>query len=179
MIKKLKGESGQSVTEFALILPILIIVLALIMDVGKAVHAKVNLQYLTSEIQKVAVLYDEGGATGGVKDQSRFSSKEKTIETLINNNGTLDPKRLKYEIDLSDIEHRDFTRKIWSANDGGFIGHKNRTDIRYVTVTTTYDVPFSMYITKQVMGETLRLTETYSGLMYIGGDGDANVKVGQ
>ncbi|MDE8209594.1 TadE/TadG family type IV pilus assembly protein, partial [Erysipelothrix rhusiopathiae] len=42
----LKGESGQSVTEFALILPILIIMLALIMDVGKAVHAKVNLQYL-------------------------------------------------------------------------------------------------------------------------------------
>lgn len=170
MKKYIKDEKGNSLVEFALVLPIMLIILSLIFDVGRAVHAKTSLQYLAGEIQKAVVLYEEAGTTGGIRVYSRNQDRDELVKKIIKDNTSLDKTNLTHKITSDGVEERSFIGHHYDPSKG-FVLAENRNDIEYITATVEYTMPYGMAITKAILGDSIKLSESYTGLMYVGGDG--------
>lgn len=61
----LKKERGQSIVEFAFILPILLLLLGPVIDLGRAVYAKTQLQNITGDLLHMVILENEYSYQGG------------------------------------------------------------------------------------------------------------------
>lgn len=170
MKKHIKDEKGYSFVEFALVLPIMLIILSLIFDMGRAVHAKSNLQYLAGEIQKVVVLYEEGGTTGGIRVYSRNQDRDKLVKKIIEDNTSLDKTKLTHKITSEGVEERSYIGHHYDPSKG-FVLAENRNDIEYITATVEYTMTYGMFVTRALLGDSIKLSESYTGLMYVGGDG--------
>ncbi|MGJ0848069.1 Flp pilus assembly protein TadG [Tissierella praeacuta DSM 18095] len=171
MEKYIRDEKGYSLVEFALVLPIMLIILGLIFDIGRAIHIKTNLQHLAGEIQKVVVLYEEAGTKGGMKTYSSYKGREELVNKVIDENTTLDKTKLTHRISTEGVEGRRYTGHHYNFRSGQFVRTENRNDIEYITATVEYYMPYSMFVTKTILGESIKLSESYTGLMYVGGDG--------
>ena len=56
VISKVRGESGQSAVEFALVVPILCVIVLAMVDFGKAMNYWLDLNHVASEtVRKAAV----------------------------------------------------------------------------------------------------------------------------
>lgn len=171
MIKKIKSEKAYAVIQFAFILPIMLIILGLIFDMGRAVHAKMSLQQLAGEIQKISVLYEEEGSAGGLKVFSNYDTAEDSIEEVIKSNTTLDNEKIAYNIKKSDTQERSYIGKYYDYSTNRFKYNQNRNDVQYLTVTVEYEMPYEMFLTKNILGESIKFSEDFTGMMYVGGDG--------
>lgn len=175
MKKIIKSEKGQALVQFALVLPVMMIMLGLIFDMGRAVHIKINLQHMASEIQKVVVLYEEEGSDGGITTYSKHPTVESSIKEIIDNNTNLDKSKLSYDIQKSNTQERRYIGKYstWSPsyNSYEFKDIENRNDVKYVTIKVDYELPYGMAITRSILGDSMKLSENITGMMYIGGDG--------
>lgn len=170
MKKYIKDEKGNSLIEFALVFPIMLIILSLIFDMGRAVHAKTNLQYLAGEIQKVVVLHDEAGTIDGIRKHSSNKDRNELLEKIIDQNTVLDKTKLTYKITSDGVETRSFMGHHYNPYEG-FVLTENRNDIQYITATVEYTMTYGMFVTRAILGDSLILSESYTGLMYAGGDG--------
>lgn len=171
MKKNIRDEKGYSLVEFALVLPIMLIILGLIFDIGRAVHAKTNLQHLAGEIQKVVVLYEEAGAKGGIRTYSKYKDRDELVNKVIDENTSLDKTKLTHHISSEGVEERRYIGHHYNYISGEFVNTVNRNDIEYITATVEYDMTYSMFITRAILGDGIKLSESYTGLMYAGGDG--------
>ncbi|QQY80124.1 TadE-like protein [Keratinibaculum paraultunense] len=169
MKRLIKHEKGTSLVEFALVLPIMLIMLGLICDMGRAVHAKINLQHLTGEIQRAVILYEEAGATDGIKRYSNYKNADQIIRKVIEENTNLDKSKLRYTISRSESIRRVYTGHYYNYNTGRFDTTPNWNDLCYVTVSLEYELPYIMFITKTILGDSMILSEAYKGMMYLGG----------
>lgn len=171
MRRNIKSEEGHSLVEFALILPIMLIILGLIFDIGRAVHTKTNLQHLAGEIQKVVVLYEEAGAKGGIKRYSNYRDRDELVNKVIDENTSLDRDKLIHRISSEGVKSRRYIGHHYNLESGQFVSTGNRNDIEYITATVEYNMPYYIFVTRLILGDSIKLSESYTGLMYVGGDG--------
>lgn len=175
MKKIIKSEKGNAFLQFALVLPVMMIMLGLMFDMGRAVHAKMNLQHMAGEIQKVVVLYEEEGSDGGITTYSKHPTVDSSIKEIIDNNTNLDKSKLSYDIQKSDTQERRYRGKYstWDStyNSYRYMDIENRNDVQYVTVEVKYELPYELTLTKKILGDSVKLSEDITGMMYIGGDG--------
>lgn len=169
MGKFIKDEKGTSFVEFVLVLPIMLVMIGLIFDMGRAVHTKINLQHLTGEIQRTTVLYEEAGVTGGIRQYSNYKDIEQLVKKIIEDNANLDKSKLKYSIYESQPIRRKYIGHHYNGR--GFNRVENWNDVSYVTVSLEYEMPYFMFITKTILGDSIKFSEQYTGMMYLGGDG--------
>lgn len=168
-MKKKQNESGQSLVEFALVLPILIIMLFGIFDIGRVIFIRTNLQHLTAEIQKISVFHLEKGVEGGIQTGSMFPTLDKAIAHIIDNS-SLDKDAFDYKITLSEPQKRHFQRHHYNPYNPEFDVYDNRHDFQYVTVETKYHYKTDYSLTSLFNKDGFILTDRYSGLIYIGSD---------
>lgn len=166
-----KKESGQGLMEFALVLPILIILLSGIYDVGRVVFIKTNLQHLSAEIHKMTSLYSEKGTVGGIKGGSMFYNLDEAIDYLVNTNQLVSEDNLNYEIIYHDKMERHFQRKHFDRNYQRFLPSENRNDAQFVTVRVEYRANDIFLMTNIFRKEDLVFNHEYTGLIYLGSDG--------
>ncbi|WP_350343112.1 TadE family protein [Proteinivorax tanatarense] len=167
----LKKENGYSFVEFALVLPLVLIMLGLIFDMGRAVHVKMELQHVAGEVQKVITLYEEEGVTGGIRAHSEHNNLDELVLQIINEGTNLNSDNLNVSIEESETKERWFIGHHYNQRTRRFDRINNRNDVKYVTVTADYEMPFGMFITKTILGDSIQLSESFTGLMYCGGDG--------
>ena len=165
------NESGQGLMEFALVLPILIILLSGIYDVGRVVFIKTNLQHLAAEIHKMTSLYSEKGTVGGIKGGSMFQSLDEAVDYLVNSNQLVAESGLHYEIIYHDKVERHFQRKHFDNTIQRFVPSENRNDAQFVTVKVRYTSEDIFLMTKIFSKEDLVFNHEYTGLIYLGSDG--------
>lgn len=64
-MKKKRSEKGQALVEFAIILPILLLLLGPVVDLGRALYTKTQLQNITSDLLHMTILENEYSYQGG------------------------------------------------------------------------------------------------------------------
>lgn len=171
MRRIVKEENGYSMVEFALVLPVMLLMIGLIFDMGRAVHTKTELQNLAGEIQKTVTLYEEAGVEGGLQYYSGYPTLEGLVKMIVDGNTNLDKEKLKYSVDISGVDERYFEGHYFNAMTGRFDRYPNRLDVKYVTVNVEYELEYGMFITKTILGEGMKFSDSFTGLMYAGGDG--------
>jgi len=171
MMKKNHKESGQGLMEFALVLPILIILISGIYDVGRVVFIKTNLQHLAAEIHKMTALYSEKGTVEGIKTGSIFQNIDEAVVYLIQSNQLFDEAGLEYEVIYHEVTERHFERHHFDYKTQRFMTAPNRNDGQFVTVKVKYVTDDLFLMTNIFRGKDLVFTHEYTGLMYVGSDG--------
>ncbi|SDY72003.1 TadE/TadG family type IV pilus assembly protein [Tindallia californiensis] len=177
-IKHLKSEKGQSLVEFALILPILLILMSFTLDVAQAINSKMNVQHLAGEMVKAHKYFHQGGHENP-GDDLFFDSRDDLIDHLLDKS-PLNADELTYNIIEGEVRDRHFIGKRWHQTGtnsfgvpiGRFFGTNNSNTVQYITVEVEYVLNFSMILTKTVLGDSLTLSETFTTAMYLGSDGD-------
>jgi Flp pilus assembly protein TadG len=99
--RRLRGESGAAIVEFALILPFVCLVVVMILDFGRAFNYWIDTTHLASEGARLAAV-DSNGPGGGTL-QAYIRSKADTPE--LENGGTRwidEPLRVCVTPDLGD-----------------------------------------------------------------------------
>ena len=174
-MKKLKiyKEDGVAIVQFAVLLPIMILVLAMVVDIGGAVHAKVNVQHLASEVQKATYLSEQGGASGGLYGPEQGDYLR---ERIIEENKTLKKDNLKVTIKRTDPETRKFVYHHYvtgvTGSHGYYYKKLNEDKRQYITTNIVYEHPYRIVLTKKLFGDTITLSESFTSMMHIEGDGD-------
>lgn len=164
-------EEGYSFIQFALVLPIVIIMLGLIFDMGSAIYAKMNIQHLAGDLHSAVSIYNEEMASGGIKEHSDYYSSDHLVKTIINNNKGLNKENISYSIDIGDVIERPFVSHIYNPETGYFSSEQNSNKFKNVKVVVEYKVDFSMAITKSILGDNIILKEKMEGPMFVGTDG--------
>ena len=168
-IKYSNNEKGVSLIQFGLILPIVVLMLGLIADMGEIIIIKSNLQHLVGEVHKSLVLYEEFGVEGGVKTHLAAATSEEHVKKVIENNRQINNDNLNVEIKWSEKRSRNY---MGHYNNGtSYETAMNRIDLKDLEVIGTYKVSYKMFITKQILGEGITLQEKFVGPVYVGGDG--------
>lgn len=168
---KIKKESGQGLAEFALVLPILIILLIGIFDVGRVIFIKTNLQHLSAEIHKMTSLYSEKGTVGGIQGGAAFSDLDEAIQFLLDSNQLIDSENLVYEVNFGDEFSRPFERYNFDNNHNRFLPSSNRHDAKYVRVRLDYELNDFFMFSNFFNKNNLKLSHEYTGLIFVGSDG--------
>ena len=89
-MKRNTRERGQDLVEFALILPILLLILMVILDLGRAVYYYSSMQNSTREGARYGIVHSEPGDIAA-------------IEAVVRNKAVgLDPLTLQVDITLGD-----------------------------------------------------------------------------
>lgn len=154
----IKNESGQSLVEFALILPILIILLSMVVDVWRVYDTKLLLQSVASEC---AIHLAEKDDVHKLRNQETElkESLNKLIDEQYGNR--LDRKKRNVTVSL---EKNEITEKFtYHVNNNthykGNVPQNGLAQIKEITkkykdasITVTYDVDFWMPLTRVFYG---------------------------
>ncbi|SFH98996.1 TadE-like protein [Tindallia magadiensis] len=176
MIRKhLKSEKGQSLVEFALVLPILLILMSFTLDMAQAINSKMNVQHLAGEMVKAHTYFHRGGIENPGEHLS-FDSRDDLIDHLVSES-PLNEDGLTYKIIEGEVRDRTYVGKYWesSGNPGEsrrFYGAHNTDTIQYITVEIEYTMDFGMFMTKAAFGDNIILSDKLTAAMYLGSDGD-------
>ena len=200
-IKKFKNESGQALVEFALILPILLLLAGPAIDLGRAVYAKTTLQNISEDITKIMILEKEyshqGGSLKAMEDkvwsydnedrdkiydeygqEVKFVPKGYLRKEMIKSyveDSILDYDKLKVSFsDPGNAGISSYSHKVVDRFDGqgGQIkSSTNKTYYREMKMSLSYDFEYITFMGKKLLGDGLTLKEEAVGLIYRGGDG--------
>lgn len=168
-LKYKDNEKGISFIQFGLILPIVVLMLGLIADMGEIIIIKSNLQHLVGEVHKSLVLYEEFGVEGGVKTHLSAPTSEEQVKKIIEANRQINNDNLNVEIKWSEKRSRNY---MGHYNNGySYETNMNRIDLKDLEVIGTYKVSYKMFVTKQILGDGITIEERFVGPVYVGGDG--------
>ncbi len=73
-------KRGQALVEFVIILPILLLILMGIMDMGRIYYTKITLE---DEISDVVSLYDKGLSDNDIKDKLELGEEKIKLDTKV------------------------------------------------------------------------------------------------
>lgn len=173
MREKILKEDGVALMEISLVLPIMILILAFTFDIGLAAHAKINVQHYASELHKVTVLADQGGASGGLNGPG---SAEYLRERLTHDNTSLNKDNLEVKIKKSNPEKRHFTYNHLMIDPVSrqhfYVAANNWNEIVYLTTEVKYKHEFKMALTKKLLGDDIELSDSYTTLLHLKSDGE-------
>ena len=156
----IKNESGQSLVEFALVLPILIILLSMVVDVWRVYDTKLLLQSVASEC---AIHLAEKDDVHKLRNQE--SELKESLNKLIDDQygNRLDRKKRDVTVSLENkIIEEKFTYHLDNnthyRGNGPQNGHDQTKEItknyRDASIKVTYDVDFWMPLTSFFYGSS-------------------------
>lgn len=156
----IKNESGQSLVEFALVLPILIILLSMVVDVWRVYDTKLLLQSVASECAIHLAEKDEVH-----KLRNKESELKESLNKLIDDQygNRLDRKKRNVTVSLGKDEIKErFTYHV--DNNAHYYGNRYingyaqtkeiTKNYRDASIKVTYDVDFWMPLTSFFYGSS-------------------------
>ena len=155
--EKINNESGQSLVQFALMIPILLLLLSMAVEVARIVDAQILLNSAACE------------ATRSIKATSDI---DYSVETILYGNyaDRLNLSRLNYETHETREKKKYYN---YHARDTRYGGHVNRTSFytyKDITVVLTYELELATPISNLIFnGGTVKLTSKYIGRVGTGG----------
>lgn len=153
----IKNESGQSLVEFALVLPILIILLSMVVDVWRVYDTKLLLQSVASECAIHLAEKDDVYKLRN-KESELTESLNKLIDDQYGNR--LDREKRDVTVSLKDKISETFTYHVnnnsrYYKNTNDYLQTKKITkNYRDASITVTYDVDFWMPLTRVFYGDS-------------------------
>jgi Flp pilus assembly protein TadG len=156
----LRCETAQSLLEFALVFPLLLVMLAIIFDFGRVVDAKFLIQSATSEgIQQLS-------ATEGTISETEINAD---MLYIVNNeyDDRLDLSKLTICSSVDGPIEKDYFYHVKSGNSWNEVA----SNITYsnATVNLTYEVPIFFPITKLMLGEVFSVSSTSTAQVILAG----------
>ena len=139
--KTIKNESGQSLVQFAILLPILITLLSMVVDLARIVDSKILINNATSEAVRYLVEENNVGA----------------IEEIISVNygDRLNKENIQYSIEESPINTQNYIyRSSYSKQYYASMKYK------YVTILINYKVDLIMPLSKVIFGSDFVLVDS-------------------
>lgn len=134
--KHITGESGQSLAEFAYIVPILVLMFSFVVDFARVVDAKILVNNAAAEV---------------VRTMSLYGDDSHTEDVLYHNYGDrLDASRLTYTVNKSPLKTDYYNYHSYSS--GSWTTTPARQDYIDTTVTVKYDVDIVMPLSQLIFG---------------------------
>lgn len=156
----LKCETAQSLLEFALVFPLLLLVLAVIFDFGRIVDAKFLIQSAASEgIQQLS-------ATNGAISETEINDDMlHIVENDYDDRLDLSKLTISSSVDGPIVKYYVYHVK------SGYKWVEVESNITYsnATVSLNYEVPILFPVTRLVLGETFPLSSTSTAQVILAG----------
>lgn len=156
----LRCETAQSLLEFALVIPILLVILAAIFDFGRVVDAKFLIQSAASEgIQQLS-------AIDGTISEAEINAD---ILCIVENDydDRLDLSKLTISSSVDGPIVKDYLYHVKSG--GIWVEVDSNITFANATVSLTYEVPIFFPITKLVLGESFPVSSTSTAQVILAG----------
>lgn len=164
-LKKIRGKSckdcGQALVEFALALPILLILLGAVIDIGRIINYKIVLQSAASD----SVKYIQKDFSDSQIDTIRTTIKSDLTNDYKNQ---LDVNNLDISCSRGSSQHKEYTYHLSEGN-GVFGNEQSYYDYFDATVTLKYDVPMITPVMAQIVGKKVTLSSQFTGQVYENG----------
>lgn len=156
-MKKIRGEKGQSIIEFALVLPILLMFLGMAFDIGRVIDAKILVQSASSEsIRQVTSRSSMTGEINGVLATYYDRLDQSNLEVLIS--GGYSSKRY-------------FTYHAYNNSHypGYFVDRESYITYFDATVELTYKIKIITPMAQLVMGKEKIVNSKFTRMITEGG----------
>ncbi|TGJ77405.1 TadE/TadG family type IV pilus assembly protein [Caproiciproducens galactitolivorans] len=152
---KMYGERGQGLVEFALVLPVLLIILGAAVDLGRMINYKIILQNAASD------------SVRSMKQESDLNPdviKSKLYEKY---GDQLDFSQFQVRSSGGDVQRKYYT---YHANSWyGFVDRTSYYDYFDATISVNYRMKMATPVMAMIAGEAVTLSSTFTGQVYING----------
>jgi len=150
----ISDERAQSILEFALILPVMILFLTIIVEFAGLIDTKILLQNAACE-----------GARGIVDVRNNVTYQVQS--SISDYNERLNFDKLKINVDINPTETRRYTHHV--QNGYYYVGVQSNYKYCFVKVTLVYDKPIIMPLSKLLFGNVFKLKASFTSQFYIEG----------
>lgn len=152
VVKKFySNEGGQGLVQFAMVLPVLIIMLSMVVDLSRVINAKVLVNSAASECARYVVeKADEPGTITSYIDHI----------IKVNYGDRLDISKLNAELSYEgDVEFEDYT---YHKNKSDATGIAAQIKYRDMKIIVTYELDLVMPLSKLIFGgNTVKISSFY------------------
>ena len=168
--KKILSECGQSMTEFAIILPLVIIFLSLPFDYARLILAKINLNSAATEALSNLKTTDMAPSGTGVRDA--------IIDSINKSYGTkLDVGRISFDkLTVANSKKEDYTYYVYTSDkannpfDKQFDERNSNYSCQTVTLKMSLDFVPVTFLGRSILGSSVNVsTREYSRDVYVEG----------
>lgn len=151
MVKKLKKETGQSLVEFALVLPVLLIILGMVVDIARIIDIKIVLKSAACD------------SVRNIKtDAGKLSEAERAVAAYYDR---LDLSSLNIDVIKNNSSRRTYNYHSRTADYMVFKTNQSYIDTFDVTVVLNYSVPVITPMGQLVLGKNFRVRESYTKMI--------------
>ncbi len=151
MLKKIKNEIGQSLVEFALVLPIMLILLGMVVDVARIIDAKIMLQNAASESARQIVTEDQ--------------MESEVNRVIAQYYDRLDASNLDLKVSKTNVKRRNYQYHSMTNQSMIFVNNPSYIDTFDATVELNYSVPIITPMCQLVLGKNFELNKKYTKLV--------------
>lgn len=149
----LKSERAQSMVEFAIILPILLLLLCVMVDFGRIIDARILVQSALSE---------------GIRQvDSKDSIDVQVLNAISDYNDRLDFSKLQISSSAGSTIKKNYDYHVNSGS--GFKKVGSYYTYFNTTVTLGYEVPVTMPVTSWFLGDSYTVSSTYTSQVFLDG----------
>jgi len=149
------SQKGQAMVEFALILPILLLLLGFTLDAGRIIDAKMLVQSATYE---------------GIRQINSMSNMDTQVENAINDySDRLQFDKLTITSTAGDTIKKNYTYHALSSNGYNFDKLPSYYTYFNATVTLEYNLPILMPQSKLFFGDEVKITSTFTSQVFLDG----------
>lgn len=153
--KKGKSERGQSLVEFAMVLPILLIVLGMAVDIARVVDAKILVQSAACE------------SVRQISSRSTMSSEVNTV--LATYYDRLNKTKLTTNLTATSTSNRNYTYHAYNSSTKKFVDQSSYIKYFDATVNLTYKVSVITPMAQLVMGKEKVINAKFTRMILEGG----------
>lgn len=152
---KSKSEKGQSLVEFAMVLPILLIILGMAVDIARVVDAKILVQSAACE------------SVRQISSRSTMTSEVNTV--LATYYDRLNKTKLTTSVTATSTSNRNYTYHAYNSLTGKFVDKSSYIKYFDATVNLTYKVPIITPMAQLVMGKEKVINSKFTRMILEGG----------
>ena len=150
-----KKEKGQSVVEFALVLPMLLLLLGMIVDVGRVLDAKILI---------------ENAACESIRQINSRSTMVTDVNNILNTYyDRIDSTKLVKSVTGTANATRNYTYHAYKSSTNSFVSQPSYITYFDATVELTYTVNPLTPIGKLMLGNSVQIKSKYIKMIYVGG----------
>ena len=153
--KKGKREKGQSLVEFAMVLPILLVLLGMAVDIARVIDAKILIQSAACE------------SVRQITSRSTMTTEVNTV--LSTYYDRIDSSKLVKNISGSSTDFRYYTYHAYNSYYNSFVDRASYIKYFDATVNLTYTVPIITPMAQLVMGKEKVISSQFTRMILEGG----------
>jgi Flp pilus assembly protein TadG len=155
LIVRSRLKRGQSLVEFALILPLLLLMFGFLFDVGRIIDTKILLQSATHE--------------GARQIISKSNMDNQVLSAISDYSDRLEFDKLTVISSASDTIKQNYTYHALKSDGYNFDQLSSYYTYFDATVTLKYELPIIMPNSKLFFGENFEITSSFTSQVYLDG----------